>query len=279
MQKFLKTLLLRLKYRIEVRIANTLDGASQLDTQCQFSQIGKDVNREIFKKSGIFIFKNAFTQIELDRYRRIIDKEIRNNRFEKNIDGQKYFMGNIGDISCGADIVSNDNLNLVLDVLIGGNQVFIGHDSVSINYSVPGLHDDQKSFRQLFGDEGSTDISTVRVLFNLNCDMSMPQRFGFVPGTHLRQGSAIDRSYCEANLKWIEVSHGTVIFFDPRLIHTADLFTHEKHMVVLTFDDDNNDIEQLFYHTNEKRGQGVSASSEIWQKLKGSSLTPSFLKK
>ena len=183
----------------------------------------------------------------------------------------------MGNFSVADEIISSSNIDLILKQLIGKSRVFVGHDSITINYSVPGLHDDQSTYRHIYGDGEIDKINSVRVLFNLNSSNSMPQRFGFVKGSHLRNSHKIDHAYCESNIKWVEVSHGSAVFFDPRIVHSADALTHSKVMVVLTYDLESKQVEQVYDYTFEDRGQGVGPNSLLWKKLQKHNLTPKFI--
>ena len=101
--------------------------------------------------------------------------------------------------------------------------------------------------------------------------------FGFVKGSHLRNSHKIDHAYCESNIKWVEVSHGSAVFFDPRIVHSADALTHSKVMVVLTYDLESKQVEQVYDYTFEDRGQGVGPNSLLWKKLQKHNLTPKFI--
>ena len=100
---------------------------------------------------------------------------------------------------------------------------------------MPGLHDDQNTHRELFGDSVYENFKTTRVLFHLNsfhlCLRDLVLYLALIKEWMVR--SIILK---QKNIEWIEVSHGTVIFFDPRLVHSASEINQDKYMIVLTYD-------------------------------------------
>ena len=264
-----------LKFRIDTKCRTSSD--LDLNTLCQFLSGDLKVDLELYEESGVLIVKDLFSQSELDRWRDVALAELKNDVFKAEFEGKDYWLTNLNNYSAAGEIVSYQRILAILDQIIGSNRVFVGHDSISIDYSVPGLHDDQNTYRQLFGDQWCPELKTVRVLFNLNSASSMPQRLGFVAGSHKRGSQKIDYMKCEKNIKWVEVSHGSAVFFDPRLIHSADPLTHSKCMIVLTYDEENDQVRKVFQYTHDVRGQGVGPKARIWDELEQNSLKPKFI--
>mgnify|MGYP001573765609 CR=1 FL=1 len=264
------------KYRFDTKFASPSD--LDLDNFIQFLSGNSKVDLNLYRKSGVLVVKDLFSQEQLDGWRDAALYDVKRDLFKSCFDGKDYWLTNLENFSSGAEIVASAGILAILNQLIGPKHVFCGHDSVSINYSVPGLHDDQNTYRQLFGDEYAPDVKTVRVLFNLNSSFSMPQRFGFVAGSHKRDTQKIDHKYCEKNIKWVEVSHGSAIFFDPRVVHSADPLTHSKCMVVLTYDEEKDEVAKVFKYTHENRGQGVGPKAKIWSEIEHHGLKPDFIK-
>lgn len=270
-----KRLISWIKYRFETNFSDSSD--LELDNLSQFLSGNSNVDIDLYRKSGVLVVRDLFTQDQLNIWRDAALHEIKRDSFKSDFDGKDYWLTNLENFSAGAEIVSHPRVLTILNQIIGPERVFVGHDSISINYSVPGLHDDQNTYRQLFGDEYAPDVKTVRVLFNLNSSSSMPQRFGYVAGSHKRGTQKIDYRYCENNIKWVEVSHGSAIFFDPRVVHSADQLTHSKCMVVLTYDEDKDEVCKVFYYTHEHRGQGLGPKAKIWNEIEKHGLKPKFI--
>ena len=263
------------KYRFDTKFTAPSD--LDLDNLGQFLSGNSKVDLELYRESGILVVKDLFSQDQLDSWRDTALSEVKRDSYNSCFDGKDYWLTSLEKFSAGAEIVSHPRILEILNQIIGPKRIFFGHDSISVDYSVPGLHDDQKTYRQLFGDEYAPNIKTVRVLFNLNSSSSMPQRFGFVAGSHKRSTQKIDHAYCEKNIKWVEVSHGSAIFFDPRVVHSADPLTHSKVMIVLTYDQDTKEAARVFTHTYKNRGQGVGPKSKIWSEIKQYGLKPKFI--
>lgn len=264
-----------IKYRFDTKLASSSD--LDLDNFSQFLSGNSKVDLQLFRKSGVLVVKDLFSQDHLDNWRDIALSEVKRDSFKSCIDGKDYWLTNLENFSVGSEIVAHPRVLEILNQIIGPEPVFVGHDSISIDYSVSGLHDDQNTYRELFGNEYAPDVKTVRVLFYLNSSSSIPQRFGFVAGSHKRGKQKIDHAYCERNIKWVEVSHGSVIFFDPRVIHSADSLTHSKFMVVLTYDEESEEVGKVFKYTYETRGQGVGPKANIWSEIKRHGLKPDFI--
>ncbi len=275
-EKAINKLIGRIKFKLETtfNINNDLD----LDNYCQFLYSQAEIDLALYKRTGVLVVKNLFTEKEITRWRNKALNEVKTTDYKK-LHGQKeYWLTNLGNLSCSHEIITHKNLLGILDQLIGPKRVFVGHDSVSINYSIPGLHDDNKSYLEIHGTLDIEEINTVRVLFNANASSSFPQKFGFISGSHKRR-SEIDKSSIEKDIKWVEVSHGTAIFFDPRIIHSAEILSHEKFMFVLTYDKEDQKVEEIFWHTLENRNQGVGLSARFWAKLSRERLVPNFIQK
>lgn len=236
------------------------------------------INLEQFHKNGILRFRSIFDQTNLDNWRVKLISEIKNKQYSRIDNLGEYWISSVDKTSFGLEIVTNKRLLDILKVLLGQNPKFIGHDSFSINFSSPGIHDDQNSYRELFPDNEIGDVSEVRVLFNLNDSSTEPQRFGFIPKSHTRNSHTFDLKEAKSNLIWIEVSYGDVIFFNPRVLHSADSLRGEKHMCVLTYDKPNSRLEKVYNHTSLIRNQGTKPNSLLWKKLSKHNLTPDFLK-
>ena len=263
------------KYRFDTKFAAPSD--LDLDNFSQFLSGHSNVDHDLYRKSGVLVVKDLFSQDQLDSWRDTALSEVKRDSYNSCFDGKDYWLTNLENFSAGAEIVSHPGVSAILNQIIGPERVFVGHDSISIDYSVPGLHDDQNTYRQLFGDEYAPNVKTVRVLFNLNSSSSMPQKFGFVAGSHKRGTQKIDHAYCEKNIKWVEVSHGSVIFFDPRVVHSADPLTHSKVMTVLTYDDQSDEVAAVYTHTFKNRGQGVGPMAKIWSEIEHHGLKPDFI--
>lgn len=263
------------KYRFDTKIASSSD--LDLNKLSQFLSGNSEVDLELFRQSGVLVVKDLFSQDQLDSWREIALSETKRDLFKSWYAGKDYWLTNLENFSAAAEIVSHPRVLAILNQIIGPERVFIGHDSISIDYSVPGLHDDQNTYRQLFGDNYSPNIKTVRVLFNLNSSSSLPQKFGFVVGSHKRGTQKIDHAYCEKNIKWVEVSHGSAIFFDPRVVHSADQLTHSKVMIVLTYDGQSDEVAAVYTHTFKNRGQGVGPMAKIWSEIEHHGLKPDFI--
>lgn len=253
------------------------DSDLDLDNLCQFLSGSSNVDADLYKESGVLVVKNLFSQELLDRWRNTALSEIKREAFKSGFKGKDYWLTSLENFPAGGEMVAHEGILAILDQLIGPERVFVGHDSISIDYSVPGMHDDQNTYRQLFGEGYAHSVRTVRVLFNLNSPLSMPQRFGFVAGTHKRGTQKINHAYCEKNIKWVEVSHGSAIFFDPRIVHSADPLTHSKVMAVLTYDDQSENVAKVYAHTFKGRGQGVGPAATIWSEIERHGLKPDFI--
>lgn len=250
-----------------------------LNDVAQFVSVGDDIDLNKFSKAGIVIVKGVLSQREQDYFIRAIKDNLLNDNFKHTYKESDYYLSTISDIKEFVDFVVHPNVNAVVNKLIGANKVFVGHDSVSHNYSVTGLHDDQNTHRKFLAtEEYPQDFKTVRVLTYLSSANSAPQRFGFVPGSHLRRSYNVDSSYSKRNTLYIEASHGTTIFFDPRLVHTSSPLTHEKNMVVATYDIDNEYTKKVFELTSQNRNQGTKKDSKVfWNILDKHNLKPSFI--
>ena len=269
-------LITNLKYYFDSNLQ--LDKNHDLNEICQFLLPSTNIDHDLYKKSGLLVARNILDIKEIDLWRTNIENEICKKDYKFLHNKKNYWLTNLSNLSVGTDIISNKAILNILDELIGTERVFVGHDSVSVDYSVPGLHDDQNSHRQLFGEEVYEDFSTTRVLFNLNSLNSIPQRFGFVPGSHLRATKKIDYDFAKRNIEWVDVSHGSVVFFDPRVIHSAVAGSQKKYMVVLTYDNENKYVKDIYDYTFRERGQGTGPKEELfWKKLDEKSLKPKFI--
>ena len=250
----------------------------RIDSSIQTVSNTKNIDKTQYEQNGILRFRSIFDQANINEWRDRLNDELKTDEFLiKNKTG-KYWISSVDKISFGEDIVSNTKLLNVLKILLGDTPKFIGHDSFSINFSSPGIHDDQNSYRELYSESELDDVSEVRVLFNLNKESTEPQRFGFISTSHLRKNHNFSLKKAKSNLIWIEVSYGDVIFFNPRILHSADRLRGEKHMCVLTYDKQNSRLEKVYNHTSLIRNQGTKPNSLLWKKLSNYNLTPDFLK-
>ena len=188
-------LITNLKYHFDSNIKLNKD--HDLNNTCQFLLHPTNIDLDLYKKSGILVARNLLNIEEINHWRNAIEKEICKEEYKFIHNKKNYWLTNLSKLSVGTEIISNEAILKILNKIIGENRVFVGHDSVSVDYSVPGLHDDQNSHRQLFGEKVYENFSTTRVLFNLNSLNSMPQRFGFVPGSHLRNTKKIDYNFAK----------------------------------------------------------------------------------
>ncbi len=266
----------RLRWKID---SSSLSFDVDLNNICEFITFGETPSLEVFKSQGILVVNGLFSRDKLDHWTSVIDTDLQSSKFKKNLNSKDYWMSSISDIKNLYGMVADPSVLSIVESLIGKERVFVGHDSVTINYSVPGHHDDQNSHRAMFPDGGySDDFSTIRTLCYLGGRCSAPQRFGFVPGSHLRESYDIDYSFAKKNTVWVEVSHGSMVFFDPRLIHTASPLNHKKRMVVGTYDLENDYTKSIFEYTASNRGQGAQRTdSEFWDYLSEFSLKPNFI--
>ena len=270
----------KLKSYLQWKINNHLpDYDVDLLNLCQNVNFGESICMSSFKESGIVVVKGVFTQEEQDYFIKLIDNNLIRSEFSDSYKGQPYHLSSISKIKDFSRFLTNKKLLSVVSSLIEGDARFVGHDSITRNYSVPGLHDDQNTHKQFFKNEPYPEnFSTVRVLTYLSRKNSAPHRFGFVSGSHIRDGFDIDYNYSKRNTTYVEVSHGTVIFFDPRLVHTSSTSNHEKNMVVATFDRDDEYSERVFKFTSVERGQGSSESdADFWNELEKHELKPSYI--
>ena len=68
------------------------------------------------------------------------------------------------------------------------------------------------------------------------------------------------------------------MFFDPRVIHSAVACLQKKYMVVLTYDNENKYVKDIYNYTFKERGQGTGPKEEVfWKKLDEKSLKPKFI--
>ena len=273
---YLEKLISKIRWKFESSPQNyTID----LESVCEFICKNQSPNIDLFKAHGIVAVKNLFSTERLSEWANILDAKLKNEEYTKKYQGTTYWMSSIADIEELHETVFDPNMLKTIESLIGKSRRFVGHDSVTLNYSVPGHHDDQNSHRELFATKDYPEnFSTIRTLFYLGHSTSAPQRFGFIPGSHLRSGLEIDYEFAKQNTVWLEVSHGTVIFFDPRLIHTASPLTHTKRMIVGTYDIENEYTRKIFDYTAKDRQQGAQiTNTEFWAKLSEYQLTPGFL--
>lgn len=250
-----------------------------LDSVCEFIDASENPDVSTFKSQGIVVVRNLMSSEKIAKWSSIIEKELRVDAYSKKLGKQEYWMASIGDIPDLVETTCDPGVLAKVEALIGKDRKFVGHDSVTINYSVPGHHDDQNSHKDLYSiDDYPDNFSTIRTLFYLSDRCSAPQRFGFVPGSHRRNSLDIDYSYAKDNTVWIEVSHGTMIFFDPRLVHTASPLNHTKRMIVGTYDLENDYTQKIFQYTAVNRGQGTQADNEeFWSELSNYNLKPGFV--
>jgi len=250
-----------------------------LGNVCEFLNFGDSIDIDVYKESGIVVVHNVFSQTEIDFYIKSLDEELLKDKYQDIYGEDKYWLSNIANIEKLHSILYHEKLLSVIESLVGQDRKFVGHDSISFNYSVPGHHDDQNTHNKfLKGESYPEDFSTCRVLFYLSPKTSLPQRFGFVPGSHLRDKPEIDYNHSKANTCWVDVSHGSVIFFDPRLVHTSSALSHTKRMIVSTYDNETSYTKDIFFLTSDSRKQGTtSKESDFWKKMEKYNLKPSFI--
>ncbi len=259
--------------------SNPADYDINLDKTCEFITAGEQPDIEVFRSYGIVVVNGLISAGTLNEWSDTIEKFVKINKYKKNIAREDYWMASISDIPELYNVVYNDNVIGIVEALIGKERKFVGHDSVTINYSVPGHHDDQNTHKDKYTFEEYPDnFSTIRTLCYVGGKHSAPQRFGFVPASHQRKGFGIDYNFSKKNTVWVEVSHGTMIFFDPRLVHTASPLTHTKKMIVGTYDLESEYTKNIFFHTAINRKQGARPENkDFWAELEKYDLKPSFL--
>ena len=236
-----------------------------------------DVN--LYNDLGLLRIKNLFTQEQIDCWREeiranLISSSNKNSYLSNN---SHYYNAPMDVLPSALDIIANEKLVSRIEEILGRERRFIGHDSVTYNFSQPGIHDDQNSYRNVYGFDFQGEVSEIRVLFNLNSWKTPAQLFGYVPGSHLRKTDKFDVKLAKRRVKWIEVSFGDVILFNPRLLHTADKLTNEKYMIVLTYDRESEKLKLVYDDLVAKRGQGTRPQSMLWKNLVPFNLCPSHL--
>ena len=139
-----------LKYRLKFFFESSFiqEKNHNLEKICQFMN-GSNFDQKLYEDSGIVVVKNLLEQHQIDKWRKVIIDEIKAPKFIKEHKKKKYWIGNMSNISSGIEIVSSNEILSLVNQIIGEERIFVGHDSVSINYSVPGLHDDQNTHREL----------------------------------------------------------------------------------------------------------------------------------
>jgi hypothetical protein len=240
---------------------------------------GESIDSNLYNDRGLLRLKNLFTQEQIDQWREEIRTNLicPSNKCSYSTNNTHYYNAPVDVLPSASDIIANKKLVARIEELLGEGRRFIGHDSVSYNFSQPGIHDDQNSYRNVYGYDYHDEVSEIRVLFNLNSWKTPAQLFGYVPGSHLRITDKFDVHAAKRQIKWIEVSFGDVILFNPRLLHSADKLTNEKYMVVLTYDRESEKLKPVYDDLVAKRGQGTRPRSPLWNKLVQFNLTPLHL--
>jgi hypothetical protein len=243
--------------------------------------IGEDesIETNLYNDMGLLRLKNLFTQEQIDCWREEIRANLlsSSNKYSYSTNETHYYNAPVDVLPSALDIIANNKLVARVEELLGEERRFIGHDSVSYNFSQPGIHDDQNSYRNVYGYDYQGNVSEIRVLFNLNSWKTPAQLFGYVPGSHLRKMDKFDVHLAKRHIKWIEVSFGDVILFNPRLLHSADKLTNDKYMIVLTYDRESEKLKPIYDDLVTKRGQGTRPLSPLWNKLVQFNLSPSHL--
>ena len=90
----------------------------------------------------------------------------------------------------------------------------------------------------------------VRVILYPN---SPGERFGCLPGSHLRAGRPRDLTdAAPAEWRWVELRAGDAVLFDPRLVHAGAPVSRPKPMMIVTYGADGPWSLQTYFHARIK---------------------------
>lgn len=227
-----------------------------------------------FESNGYVVIRGALDPSYLVSLGTAIDEACLKPSFARRHMSQLYYMSNVEALPSTIRLVDCYEIISGVQSILGCEAKFIGHDSLSVGYSVPGLHDDCNSLRELGFELQPCDNPTVRCLFYVIPDDRV-QCFGVVPNSHCRTPNSDVREF-EHELRWLPLFSGDMILFHPRLLHSASPVREDKRMVVLTYGLETSWSEMEFRHGSEKRKQGVDRSSGLWSRI-DENLKPSFI--
>ncbi|MGH3516284.1 MAG: hypothetical protein ACRDQ7_02465 [Haloechinothrix sp.] len=98
-----------------------------------------------------------------------------------------------------------------------------------------------------------TDYPVVRVILY---PTSPGARFGLLPGSHRQPGSCADLTANNPDAwRWVTISGGDALLFDPRLVHAGAALSNPKPMIILTYGIDGPHALQTYFHARIKTAQ------------------------
>lgn len=195
------------------------------------------------EENGYFILKNIFTESEINNYKQIILKYIKNKKTITNAGGITIpdFIKN-KDLEEVSSIKDNEKINEVLKNIFDNNYRFCSHNDIGINRIV-GWHKDKLNgkyskyeTKDIWSIHNNEKHEIVKVLIYLQDHTNNNDGLKVVPKSHLNREIKIKNNIL------LQPQIGDVIIFDQRLTHRGMEKQIKEKRILVSFGYGKNNI-------------------------------------